>query len=632
MHVLTFSLHTVEPVLAARPGGDPNSAISFPYLPGALVRGALISEFLKKSDIPAGYDLAGSALGRRLFLNNDVRYLNAYPIPSEVEHRVLPTPLSFYQNKSDSLQKAGTFVFDLSVAKNDQIEQPKTLDSPFCSLDSNEVACFSVDWNVAVHTQRERSKGRATKGEGAVYRYQAIAPGQTFAAVILAEESSDVTELKNLLPAMLWIGGARSAGYGCVQVEAVDQFDTKNGKHWREASAYTTGQVADIQVGERLVITLLSDLIVRHPCGAYANTLCHTLLSPILAESLYGPVDAFRTMTTIGGFNRTWGLPLPQTPALAAGSVFVYEATQDISASALLDLENVGLGERRAEGFGRIACNAHQVYPELISEPKKDEAEPAPPNALTGVSKELAQTMVDRMLRAEINRRVLDAIHGARFTLSTPPSRTQLARLRTLVLSATPSRDLPRILVFNLDEQLKPTAMKQWDRTRIARGDTHLRRWIVDRLLHAIPDVTAKSLHCVLTALTTQQSPIGADQACACVKAALDWAGKSASLLFSTDDKDTLVKLLTADARKRKEALDNAKYVAPSVDKRSLAGILAERLNRTEDIERELSIEDLPTYCIGDVTAEIGYDLRQEITLRLIEGMLHRAAKEAHDA
>ena len=59
----------------------------------------------------------------------------------------------------------------------------------------------------------------------------------------------------------------------------------------------------------------------------------------------------------VGGFNRKWGLPLPQTPALKRGSVLKLEITNEVSEKTLWKLIDNGLGERRNEGFGRIGIN-----------------------------------------------------------------------------------------------------------------------------------------------------------------------------------------------------------------------------------------------------------------------------------
>ncbi len=62
----------------------------------------------------------------------------------------------------------------------------------------------------------------------------------------------------------------------------------------------------------------------------------------------------------IGGFNRKWGLPLPQALAVRMGSVLVFK-DPGCDPTLLDDLEVRGIGERRAEGFGRIAFNRQRV-------------------------------------------------------------------------------------------------------------------------------------------------------------------------------------------------------------------------------------------------------------------------------
>ena len=62
--------------------------------------------------------------------------------------------------------------------------------------------------------------------------------------------------------------------------------------------------------------------------------------------------------TEAGGYNRTWGLSLPQRPALAAGSVVLLRAQQELPLDLLLAVEHEGLGERRIDGFGRSRIRA----------------------------------------------------------------------------------------------------------------------------------------------------------------------------------------------------------------------------------------------------------------------------------
>lgn len=60
-----------------------------------------------------------------------------------------------------------------------------------------------------------------------------------------------------------------------------------------------------------------------------------------------------------------WGLPKPLTSALAAGSVLVFRAPageRETVLTFLQEVEEHGLGERRAEGWGEVvACDPFHV-------------------------------------------------------------------------------------------------------------------------------------------------------------------------------------------------------------------------------------------------------------------------------
>jgi CRISPR-associated protein Csx10 len=69
-------------------------------------------------------------------------------------------------------------------------------------------------------------------------------------------------------------------------------------------------------------------------------------------------VRAFTAHQQIGGWSTAWGMPKPTMPAVAAGSVFLYQVPGDDVALAhkvlkrLTILEKEGVGERREEGYG----------------------------------------------------------------------------------------------------------------------------------------------------------------------------------------------------------------------------------------------------------------------------------------
>jgi CRISPR-associated protein Csx10 len=478
MIALTFEIYVREPLLVTRLEGDPNSAVSYPYVPGSAIRGALASCYLPALD----FDLAGDPNSRRLFFDGSTRYLNAYPL-DRLGARTLPTPLSWFREKGIELQDGE--VYDFSVEKADYLKQPKSLGESFCQLFGEEtededdpdlelaqVEFTRTQWQINVHTMRQRDKGRATTEEGAVFRYQAIAAGERLGGVILVSQPKDVLTLKGLLTGGdLWLGKSRSGGYGRVCIENVREV-----RNWTETVTTPT----DLGPGDRLVITFLSDAILRTQDGAYADRLTPDLL-PTPLNAAAGFQTAFKRVVPLGGFNRKWGLPLYQSQAIQAGSVFVFDVTSTITAANLRQLETQGIGERRAEGFGRVAVNWHAKEPVLAV--RQVEPEPATPVeiSLSSDSQKLAQEMVKRLLRRELDRRLANHIHERDLgSLSSWPSNAQLSRLRAIALNALPSGDVSRLSGFLADDKLKARAREQYRGARI--DGMRLLDWLRERL------------------------------------------------------------------------------------------------------------------------------------------------------
>lgn len=131
-------------------------------------------------------------------------------------------------------------------------------------------------------------------------------------------------------------------------------------------------------------------------------------------------MHAFQHIDVVAGFNRKWGLPLPQLPVIKAGSVYAF-APQDLDADTCAQLVREGIGERRNEGFGRVAINWN-LAPKLQRRPL------AKPSFLESVtlsaeSQTLAQRIVNHPYRAKLDMQLLDKV--SQLTLTPTPQNTQ---------------------------------------------------------------------------------------------------------------------------------------------------------------------------------------------------------------
>lgn len=444
MKALLFTLRLLEPALFTQVNlGDPNSASTHSYVPGSMLRGWLARRYLGGKTVDAA-----DPDFRRLFLGGEVRYLNAYPCTG-TGGRSLPTPHSFLREK-DTQEP----IWDLALRAAPPGIQIKGLDAPFVALggqsSSPKVALITPKRQVAVHIARQ---------ESAIFRYESLVAGSRFAGAILASQDSDLHTLCSLLRgADLALGASLTAAYGRAVVEMCDVQED-----WCES------QPVGEPVPDKIIVTCLSDTLVRNPqTGAYASDLDATLGCQ--------HDEAFAHIRIVGGFSVRWGLPLPQSGAIAAGSVFVYPHSAALETN-LRSLEASGIGERLAEGYGRIAVNWHTSRETWTLRPQEPELRPLAARLPSGSeSAILAERMAVRMWRTELDRLLAQAINATPIGRVDQIQNAQISRARLAVRNALSERQMGPLI--SLVENLKSAARTQFERSTV--GSLSLREWLLD--------------------------------------------------------------------------------------------------------------------------------------------------------
>ena len=451
MKALTFRLHLLEPVLVAQAeSGEEDSAIGMPFIPGSALRGALIGRYLEK--YPSD-DLAGEGRARRLFFDGTTCFLNAYPWRQG--SRMLPKPMSWFTEKKNAAADEG-LVCDWAVAF-EELEQPKPpKGGDFCQIVGRDVALYAPPRQLNVHIALIDPNRRDDRNK--IYRYDALARGEYLAGVILSKDQDDLDTIQELLDwGDLQIGSARTAGYGRVAIKEVVPVND-----WEE---YEPGVGSD----ESIIVTLLSDAILRDKNGQVNGDL-NQALATLLNVSDLKPKQVYRRLRLVAGFNCKWSLPLPQTWALQAGSVYVYPADA-FDPQSLRQAVVSGIGERRAEGFGRLAVNWH-TQPNLQRQPPAEEHFWSVP-ALSKESESLALQMAQRRLRHLLDRGLAGMINGIPLRDKGLPQNAQLSRVRNAAQAALIQTDLAPIKT-HLDS-LK-AAKEQFEKARV--DNMSLLRWI----------------------------------------------------------------------------------------------------------------------------------------------------------
>lgn len=475
MKALRYRLRVLEPVLVSQAGaGEENSAVGLHYIPGSALRGALVNRWRMKYQ---KHDISADSLARRLFIDGTVCYLNAYP---EVEGaRSLPVPASWVVAKELADEMNAT-IYDLAVASSSNFPQKNFGRGMFCLLECQKAETpFEDDRFQTVLVRPERSdqvhitlENVNRRGEGnQVFRYEALAPGQNFIGIIIAPDKNDLAKIQALLCENdLFLGTAHLAGYGRVAVDVLDeQLDD-----WCEAPSFS-------QPEGRVVVTLLSPAILRSDNGQVGWDGGQALARSIGLSADAKLLAAFGKTTLMGGYNRKWSLPLPQAWALIEGSVFVFEAAQ-IDQRALQHALDYGIGERCAEGYGRIAIN-WQAAAEISQRPQQililEDIVNAKP--LSPTSQQLACLMAQRRLRSILDQSLIECVVQQAKGVQNRPSNAQLSAIRQVTLVGW-SQNPPTLQpLLDYLSELKTAGRSQLDRCRVGVYGPRLSDWLRER-------------------------------------------------------------------------------------------------------------------------------------------------------
>ncbi|MBK8252397.1 MAG: hypothetical protein IPK82_06975 [Polyangiaceae bacterium] len=349
--VVTYRLRLAAPVLLGLEPSDPGTIETLFYVTGSSVLGALAGRFLTqvKSDATQS-DMAVDPTFRALFLDSQTRWLNAYPSDGQWT-RLLPAPRSWRIPKYST-----SAVVDLVGVHNDgEVDNRDQLGSApsndrFVKYelngDSLEIAYRKISREARIHNERDPEAGRSTDNKGTVFSYIALPAGECFVGHVLCETESIARRVESLLKAgPLQLGRSRTTMYGGNAV--VENVKMTSGNTLQEAPPTE-------EENEHTIVTLLSDYLGRNDRGQADPAALERELQTVLALP-EPPVEKYISTRPVSGYVSKWRMPRPRQIAVTAGSVLAFRGRP--SAAVISQAIWKGIGERRAEGFGRFAVN-----------------------------------------------------------------------------------------------------------------------------------------------------------------------------------------------------------------------------------------------------------------------------------
>ena len=365
-HVLRYRLTLKEPTVIPVADGDPNTVVTRQDIPGSHLLGAAAWHYLNGVNHAPTDDTF-----RNAFLDGGLRFLTAYPEvydryeSDEPAQRTFPIPHSVREFKEDERLVDFTETLD-----DDKKKKPKRrIGNRYARIYTKQLETTTVETVLNYHHARvpnDRRVGRATEDSGALFKYEAMQPDQSFQGAVLGTEG-DLNNFKKLLKNVdtIRLGRSQSAQYGLAQFTWIDNTPLDLNKHieWEGFIDIEKTDYTPPLLNGRLIITTLSPVLAvnnnGHPDASFPIRELIKFLDLETDTALELTASYTRT-EMISGYHTHLRLPKQQHLAIAAGSVFEFKLKQKLSEDGkkgLVKLEQNGIGLRKSEGYGRIAVN-----------------------------------------------------------------------------------------------------------------------------------------------------------------------------------------------------------------------------------------------------------------------------------
>jgi len=216
-----------------------------------------------------------------------------------------------------------------------------------------------------IHIGIDPDRGATT--QGIFYTIDALDEEQFFLGAIIVDDHPE-DWLKILKPeTYLFLGAGKSRGYGAARIEVVqiesEKIERENESlleppeiRCRKFTERIRSKGGFVEEGSWLVpLTLLSSSIIM---DRFLRPVLDDITKDVRDHGLPTtgkPILVKARSQTIQGWHSASDIPKPDFTAISSGSVFVYQSpANEQTVQALYRIEDMGIGFRRAEGFGRV--------------------------------------------------------------------------------------------------------------------------------------------------------------------------------------------------------------------------------------------------------------------------------------
>lgn len=335
MKFIDLRIECLEDIKVTSALNQSNNNESLSYISGSVIRGAFINNYIKLFNIK---DINENEESKSWFFKNKLEFLNGY-IESQGD-RTYPIVQGLYTDATGINRYHSNLAVEVKSGLINKINETDKKFSPceFITFE-NDGLIKGVGVNKVFNLHIRKGEDRQ------MFRYEAISKGQSFRSIIKANITAE--EIQKVLDVLknddFYIGGSKGSGYGKVRITVIDILN-KNPE----------AQSIKKEFENEFVVFTTSDGIFIDEYGNSISYIDEKWLEEKLEVKNIKLVSAVNEEILVGGYNKKWGIRLPQYLAVKKGSVLKYTFDGIIDTDKLELLQSEGYGLRTEEGYGRF--------------------------------------------------------------------------------------------------------------------------------------------------------------------------------------------------------------------------------------------------------------------------------------
>jgi len=324
---LTYLVTTKSPLQISKQVGDQNTVSTEDFIPAQNIRG-LIAELIIK-DRNCSQKAHDDARFKTIILSGEVKYESAFPCIKGTKFEPIPLALGIIKTEKKENRKLD----NIFMSKNAKPVKG------WCSISEEEIYKSEVSISSNFHSTRkdDRTAGRSTKKDGAIFYYESIDEEQSFKGEIIGD-FEDLNYIKNLLEsnnAVHRTGRSKTAQYSVIELSdiTIESFKPKDIEH----------------KGNEFYIVFQSPVIVYNEFG---TAIPDEKYLQIALDRFNIKIKKIASRNTlVENYMGVWNSKTNRENGYAIGTTVLATVNGEVDWKKM---QTNGIGERTNEGYGRV--------------------------------------------------------------------------------------------------------------------------------------------------------------------------------------------------------------------------------------------------------------------------------------